>query len=380
VDDAGAQLNSMLNGRRVRHADKSRESTKKGRQNVKRIVVLLLLVTGMNSFAGNLLSGRVLTPSKNDYVIYYDHRFGDESLFGVQFLGGMDYRVRYVNLATKEELTVRCTINETPETYALGARTYEKGSESVDSMKKTLLPLLLIRSQDDKIDKSKFPADALQTLTLGEGSKSVSQTLTYKYWVPVFGLYEMRVDGSMEESMVLMAFGKPGDTDDGKFLATNGFPQSRPGPQYSIESRSALKLKVGSLDFELDKNWEVTQGNSLIMKRQTPRDAFISFDSYSYDPTKATFEEMGAAYGYLKMIGLGLSIAPSSVDVRFNDKAVLVGFDVLNEADMMYSHVAELFVNQGNGQIMVIYVNTYTSLYQKNRSYFDGIAFQFLKK
>ena len=335
-------------------------------------LLALLIMASMPCLADDPFGDPVFQPKPNDYVIYRDTRGGGERFIGYMFKGDDTYICRSYDAVTGDELEVSFVCQERGDEIVTRDMKALKGTLVPARLAELLMDFMWLLGRDEDVDRSAFPETVVERDTVGQGPEAEQRVVVYRFWVPVFNLFEMRTVG-LDGAFALLEFGKDQKRESSRFHAYRSMPRIVEGPSYSIPPKGPVHLGFDFVDIDLDDNWKV-EGNEAILSVATPRDALVSFKNYPFDLSKDPdlgFISYAVAYGDLH--GLGMPVLADTVRFQSGDGALVVSYYAYNPRDRMVTRIVHAFRYE-DAMLVELTLYSYASLYVANQAYFDSIV------
>jgi hypothetical protein len=340
----------------------------------KYIIILLLAIYCINAYSIEFYKNDLLKKQTNDFVVYWDKRNGNNSLYGIEYKGDDTYVIRSYDLVTKDEIILQASYHiDNMNRIISQVSKVIKGEDKFEVYKKPFIEFSQFLMIDNSLDRNKFPNDIYWYLDIGKDLEKLHKDIVCKFWIPLFNIYSIIENSNPENVIKLVDFGRPGNEESTRFYTLNSIPTVVKSPTYYIKQNTPRTIQYDMIQFNLDDNWKINS-DSAKLANITNQDALISFKNMFFYKDKINGNDYSLLLGDLTMIMIQKPIVTESVSINIAKNYVIFDYYVLNTDDNMLTHVFDIFVYDDTSRVDNITIFSYASLYNDNREYFLKIV------
>ncbi len=311
----------------------------------------------------------LFTPIQLEYVIYHDTRMNDAYL-SIAYLDEDTYLISRKELETGKIVSLTMTVIN--ENGGLGPENIRMiQGELADAFAANMIPDILnmiTQRHRTAVD------DITEKVGITDEWTDYSLIHSYNKWIPLFNLYSTRIESETENKIQLIKIGALKNSNDNDFYNFELPSEINKTPEYIINYNTDIISNVNNLvSIRLDENWQLNENNMHVLSNETVMDAVIFAEVLDlnslYIETIDDFVKMILCYqdGYINTESISVDIFNSYLTLSFNI------YDIRTKS---YSKAFNVFVPTENERVfIVITLNTFLTLYNSNKNYFDKILF-----
>lgn len=306
-------------------------------------------------------------PTAPFYVIYHDTR-REEAYLSIAYIDSDIYLVNRKIIETGERVSFTISIqinNGIPE-----PRNIEIISGKMDNIHTAdiISDILNMIKQ-----RHRTPVDDItKRITLTDKLPGYTLIHSYNKWIPLFNLYSTDLEN--ENRLRIIKIGALKDDKDNNFFDFKLPDEFNDTPDYEIDNYFNNLRNINNLVLiRLDEYWIQNENNIYVIADKTLTDALIFAEEIDLDDlnlnTIDDFIKQSLCYkeNYIDTKSI-------SVDI-FNNYLTL-SYNAYDTQAKNYKKVFNVFIPGANKRVYIIVtLNTFLSLYNNNKQYFDKILF-----
>ncbi len=343
------------------------------------IIFFILFIYTLSVSSKNTLN---LEDNIGDYIYYHDNRIVEykgelqrrNGLFGIMFLEKDNYLCRYYNLENNDETIISCKIEFKDNNYNLKEFNIIKPGKD-ENMAMTISVDILNFYNHKQVNFSKFPEDIELTTKYSDDYSLVN---IYKFWIPIFHLYETKILSSGEYRWELISFGRMKSKEDNAFFIFNEIPKGINGPELKLLSDKKSKVTLNEIEFLLDDNWIKKENTDFFPKpnvsywinKVSNRDSILFIEEINF-----TKYGISSPYDFIKLLFLSspIYLNPNSIKIKTSNNLIIIEYNSLDLKELLYTKSILYYIPISKNNFKIINFNAFLSIYDINKEYFEEI-------
>ncbi len=345
-----------------------------------------------------------IADASGEYVYYRDETFRRKSYFGVLFYDEQTYAARYFAPADKKaslpakNVEIYVTVNPDSAHFEMTGEKINAGPEREDADIVNYLHDMLrefakrrVRAGDIAPERMHAQAQASGGHAIGiaggflDGGIKIDEdfaqfggnvSVYYDYLVPIFNIKSIK-DAAGKPLLYAVTAGKLLSEQDSSFAAFEGFPEKYADNRHRFKKDAAAVRKAEEYTVQdaqtvtLDANWTRSMENLWLCKDA----AVLSLGTFSVaaPDRSAAADFPPTLMRQLLLSADGTYLNWADTKIRFSEAECSVESIMTLPSAGNVTKSFKTLTRKDGGAFYVFSMNVFYSLYEKNKSYFDGI-------
>lgn len=345
-----------------------------------------------------------IADSSGEYIYFRDVTFHRKSYFGVLFYDEKTYAARYFAPEDKKAslpaktVEIYFTVNPDAAHFEMTGEKINAGQEKVDADIVNYLHDMLrefskrrAKAGDIAPERMKLAASSSGGRAIGiaggflDGGIKIDEdfpqfggnvSVYYDYLAPIFNIKAIK-DAAGNPLLYAVTAGKLLSEQDQSFAAFEGFPEKYADNRHRFKKDAAAARKTAEYTVQdaqsvtLDANWTRSMENLWLCKEA----AVLSLGMFNVaEPDKNDAESFPPSLmRQLLLSADGTYLNWADTKIRFSETGCSVESIVTLPAAGNVTKSFKTLTRKDGGAFYVFSMNVFYSIYEKNKSYFDGI-------
>lgn len=315
-------------------------------------------------------SDYIIPSQPGEFVVYEDNFAGNRIVLTVFHLGNRRYVIQTFNKRTYEVNKLLMLLSYSNGEFNIEGVSLETGDINSNDLQFGQSELLKMLNGRSKVSVGDFPREVNETERWEEINSTF--TSTYKYWVPLFNLYNRKDDNNLGNRLRLIKFGTAKNGEYQKVFDFKGLDTTMDNsPSYAIPPKGDAGVMFDGLKISLDENWSLIENSkTVVLNKNNERYSYITVSTVS----KTDFPSGPQQFFSWYLNNSGAYVLPDSVEISNAGSAPTLTFTVFDEVKLTKNKTILMVFDRGEHVTMLTF-GAYENFYDQNKAYFDEILF-----